>query len=94
VSAGIKDPRFHPVTEDELPWLAYSVDVLGEAQAITSMEELDVITTDIIKYLKNEGGNELLEPHFNEREILHMDDVQKLFDLERMIKYITIILKI
>lgn len=56
-----------------------------------SMEELDVITTDIIKYLKNEGGNELLEPHFNEREILHMDDVQKLFDLERMIKYITII---
>lgn len=56
-----------------------------------SMEELDVITIDIIKYLKNEGGNELLEPHFNEREILHMDDVQKLFDLERMIKYITII---
>lgn len=56
-----------------------------------SMEELDIITIDIIKYLKNEGGNELLEPHFNEREILHMDDVQKLFDLERMIKYITII---
>ena len=41
-----------------------------------SMEELDVITIDIIKYLKHKGGNELLEPHFNEREINHMDDVK------------------
>lgn len=56
-----------------------------------SMEELDLITIDIIKYLKHKGGNELLEPHFNEREILHMEDVQKLFDLARIIKYITMI---
>lgn len=56
-----------------------------------SMEELDIITIDIIKYLKNKGGNELLEPHFNEREILHMEDVQQLFNLERTIKYISII---
>lgn len=56
-----------------------------------SMEELDIIAIDIIKYLKNKGGNELLEPYFNEREILHMEDVQQLFDLERTIKYISII---
>lgn len=62
-------------------------------EAITSKtsEELDIITHDLIKYLKNIGGNELLEPHFNEREILHMEDVQHLFNLERIVKYISIL---
>ncbi len=42
VSAGTEDPRFDPVTEEELPALTYSVDVLGEAEPIESEEELDV----------------------------------------------------
>lgn len=41
VSAGTGDPRFDPVTEDELDSLVYSVDVLGEAEPIESMDELD-----------------------------------------------------
>lgn len=41
VSAGTGDPRFEPVTEDELCDLVYSVDVLGEAENITSKDELD-----------------------------------------------------
>ena len=41
VSAGIGDPRFDPVEEDELPELVYSVDVLGEAEPISGMDELD-----------------------------------------------------
>ncbi len=41
VSAGTGDPRFDPVEEDELSSLVYSVDVLGEAEPIESMEELD-----------------------------------------------------
>ncbi len=41
VSAGTGDPRFEPVAEDELGSLVYSVDVLGEAEPIGSMEELD-----------------------------------------------------
>ncbi|QAT50641.1 AmmeMemoRadiSam system protein A [Caproiciproducens sp. NJN-50] len=32
VSAGLRDPRFEPVGEEELPKLVYSVDVLGEAE--------------------------------------------------------------
>lgn len=55
-----------------------------------SIEELDVITIDLIKYLKTKGSNELLETHFNEKEVLHMVDVQNLFNLARMIKYISI----
>ena len=50
------------------------------------MEELHGITEKLILYLKG-GENDLLRPHFNEREILHMEDVRDLFDLARMIKY-------
>lgn len=42
ISAGIEDPRFPPVTEDELDRLVYSVDVLGQPERIESMDELDI----------------------------------------------------
>ncbi len=42
VSAAVRDPRFFPVQIPELPWLEYSVDVLGETEPIASIEELDV----------------------------------------------------
>lgn len=42
VSSGTEDPRFSPVTEDELPELVYSVDVLAKAEPIDSAEQLDV----------------------------------------------------
>ena len=41
VSAGTRDPRFDPVTEEELPELDYSVDVLGETEPIESLADLD-----------------------------------------------------
>ncbi len=42
VSAVSRDPRFEPVQEDELKYLDISVDVLGEAEKISSPSELDV----------------------------------------------------
>lgn len=42
VSAGTEDPRFNPIEEEELDSLVYSVDVLGEAELIGSIDELDV----------------------------------------------------
>lgn len=42
ISAGLRDPRFDPVEEEELPQLVYSVDILMEPEPISSMEELDV----------------------------------------------------
>ena len=42
VSACARDPRFRPVTEAELPFLQIGVDVLGEPEAVSSPEELDV----------------------------------------------------
>ena len=41
ISAGMHDPRFAPVTREELPLLSYSVDVLAPAEAVSGMEELD-----------------------------------------------------
>lgn len=42
ISAAAKDPRFHAVEPEELEHLVYSVDVLGDAEKISSPEELDV----------------------------------------------------
>lgn len=41
ISASTRDPRFNPVTPDELPQLNYSVDVLTEPEPIESKEKLD-----------------------------------------------------
>lgn len=42
ISACSRDHRFHPVGREELPLLEYSVDVLGEAETISSPDQLDV----------------------------------------------------
>lgn len=42
ISAGTEDPRFAPVTENELPELIYSVDVLEKPEPIKDISELDV----------------------------------------------------
>ena len=42
MSAVSKDPRFEPVKENELKYLDISVDILGDAEKINSMSELDV----------------------------------------------------
>ena len=41
ISACAHDPRFSPVEEDELPQIECSVDVLGEAEDIDSVDALD-----------------------------------------------------
>jgi MEMO1 family protein len=41
ISASTGDPRFSPVTKDELPYLTVNVDVLNPAEPISSKTELD-----------------------------------------------------
>jgi MEMO1 family protein len=41
ISAAVGDPRFSPVMPDELDDLKYSVDVLGPAEQVNSLDELD-----------------------------------------------------
>ena len=42
VSAATEDPRFDPITADELKWLEINVDVMGKPEKIDSLAELDV----------------------------------------------------
>lgn len=60
VSAGTRDPRFLPVTEDELEDIHYSVDVLMPAEPISSIDELDVKKYGVI--VENGGRRGLLLP--------------------------------
>ena len=48
VSAGTRDPRFPPVGPEELEWLEYSVDVLGEPEPVSSTAELDPVRYGVI----------------------------------------------
>ena len=57
-----------------------------------SFQELGDITNDLFEYLRGKSGDEILEPNFNEREILHMRDVQVLFKYGFILKYIFVIL--
>lgn len=56
ISAGTKDPRFEAITEDELPEIVYSVDVLGEAEPINSIDELDAKKYGVIVTKGNRRG--------------------------------------
>ncbi len=61
ISAGINDPRFSPVVENELDKLIYSVDVLGKAEVINSLEELDETRYGVI--VSSNGKRGLLLPN-------------------------------
>lgn len=41
VSAGTQDPRFPPVTADELPLIDISVDILSAPERVDSLDDLD-----------------------------------------------------
>ena len=56
VSAGCHDPRFPPVSADELADLVYSVDVLGEPEPVTDRNQLDVKRYGVIVRFNGRSG--------------------------------------
>ncbi|MBQ1507803.1 MAG: AmmeMemoRadiSam system protein A [Erysipelotrichaceae bacterium] len=63
ISACSRDPRFSPVTADELKWLEISVDVLSAPEDIASKEELDVKRYGVIVFQGRKSG--LLLPNLD-----------------------------
>ena len=61
ISASTRDPRFDPIRESELPWLEINVDVLGEAEDIDSIDQLDVKRYGVIVSTRD-GRRGLLLP--------------------------------
>jgi len=41
IAASSEDPRFYPVTPEELPYIEYSVDVLEHPEEVKDISELD-----------------------------------------------------
>jgi len=60
-NAASRDPRFEPVTADELASLRYSVDILGKPEPAT-MEDLDPATYGVIVEGESSGLRGLLLP--------------------------------
>jgi len=56
ISASTRDPRFDAITEDELPFLEYSVDVLAPAEPVNSADELDPANYGVIVSLGGKRG--------------------------------------
>ena len=56
ISACSKDPRFSPVTVDELDDIVYSVDVLGDAERVFNIRDLDPKIYGIIVENKTRRG--------------------------------------
>ncbi len=60
ISACSQDPRFNPVTVDELDDIVYSVDILGEPERIFDTKQLDVKRYGVI--VEKDGRRGLLLP--------------------------------
>ena len=56
ISSCTYDPRFEPITEDELDYLEIHVDILGELEEINSKEDLDVKRYGIVVSTKEKRG--------------------------------------
>ncbi|MBF8265725.1 MAG: hypothetical protein HW384_1589, partial [Dehalococcoidia bacterium] len=60
VSAATRDPRFPPVSPDELPYLDYSVDILTEPEPVEDRNKLDPRKYGVI--VESRGRRGLLLP--------------------------------
>ena len=76
VTSGTRDPRFPPVSPQELEGLEYSVDVLGEPEPIASPAELDVRRYGVIVSCGGRRG--LLLPDLD-----GVDSVEEQVDIAR-----------
>lgn len=56
ISSGLEDPRFKPVSKNELNKLEYSVDVLANPEPIESIEKLDVKKYGVIVSKERKRG--------------------------------------
>jgi AmmeMemoRadiSam system protein A len=56
LSAGLRDPRFHPVRQEELDDLEYSVDVLQPPEPVASIQELDPVKYGVIVRAGSRSG--------------------------------------
>lgn len=77
ISASTNDPRFQPVTLDELSNLTYSVDVLEPMELVSSLDELDPKKYGI--YIKSDFRSGLLLP-----DIEGIDTIEEQLEITKL----------
>ena len=78
IEAAFRDPRFNPVTKNELDNLKYSVDVLSVPEAIKSEKELDIKKYGVIVKSLDGFHTGLLLPNLD-----GVDTTEKQIDIAR-----------
>lgn len=63
INAGFNDPRFPPISIDELPYLTYTVDIINSPEPICSIHELNINKYGVIVTTKEKRG--LLLPNLS-----------------------------
>ena len=90
ILSGFEDIALHPVS-----YIGYQRELNVYPDVGVDQEELNYVQYDVAQYLNGRDAslnNERVimfgveQPIFNEREIAHMEDVKKLFELERIMK--------
>lgn len=76
ISSATRDPRFFPVTEDELPHLEYSVDILTKPEPVDDIKDLDPKRYGVI--VESHGRKGLLLP-----DLEGVDTVEKQIEICR-----------
>ena len=76
IGAAIRDPRFLPITSNELDDLEYSVDVLSNPEPVESTNDLDPKKYGVI--IEGKGGRGLLLPNLET-----VDTVEEQIDIAR-----------
>ena len=76
LSAGLSDPRFPPITPDELPYLNYSVDLLMPPEPVASLQDLDPQKYGVI--VRSDSKSGLLLP-----QLEGVDTVEKQVNIAR-----------
>lgn len=56
--------------------------------------ELEEIANDLILYLDGKESEDIMQPNFNNKEILHMEDVKMLFTSGKLIRTISVVLSL
>ncbi len=89
IAAAVKDYRFNPVKEEELPYLVYTVYVLSEPEQVKDLKELDPeiygIIVKTIPISESKRNDKVLNGHFTPKTGLLLPDLEGIDSAEKQI---------
>lgn len=89
IAAAVKDYRFNPIKEEELPHLVYTIYVLSEPEQVKDLKELDPeiygIIVKTIPISESKRNDKVLNGHFTPKTGLLLPDLEGIDNAEKQI---------